>query len=258
MNMDTELEQLSASWDAKAEEWHRQVGAEGDANRRLNSDPVLWRMLGDVAGLDVLDAGCGTGYLLLKLMEKGARAVGVDVSAGMAAVARRDAAARGADADVRVADCAALNGIGDASIDRVVSNYVLMDLPDMRGAVREFHRVLRPNGSAVLIFSHPCFSPPDNGFSRLPDGRAVFRWGRPYFDEYEYREEWGHFTSPFICYHRPLSEYWRAFTGTGFEIVEFCEPTVEPVPGAEIDPQTLNRLRMMPNSVAFHLRKPGR
>ena len=36
---------------------------EGDGNRILNSDPVLWAFAGDVDGLTVLDAGCGTGYL---------------------------------------------------------------------------------------------------------------------------------------------------------------------------------------------------
>ena len=53
------------SWDAKAEEWAIQVGDEGDMNRRYQSDPVLWRMLGEVSGLTVLDAGCGTGYLAI-------------------------------------------------------------------------------------------------------------------------------------------------------------------------------------------------
>lgn len=47
----------------------------------MNSDPVLWDFLGDVRGGDVLDAGCGTGYLSRKLSAAGARVVGVDLSA---------------------------------------------------------------------------------------------------------------------------------------------------------------------------------
>ena len=36
----------------------------------MNSDPVLWELAGDVRGLAVLDAGCGTGYLSGKLRDK--------------------------------------------------------------------------------------------------------------------------------------------------------------------------------------------
>ncbi|MEH2145402.1 hypothetical protein [Nostoc sp.] len=53
-------------WDNTATDWDIQVGEEGDSNRILNSDPVLWSFAGNVAGLSVLDAGCGTGYLALK------------------------------------------------------------------------------------------------------------------------------------------------------------------------------------------------
>ena len=42
-----------------AEPGEVQVGADGDRNRRLNSDPVPWAFAGDVRGLAVLDAGCG-------------------------------------------------------------------------------------------------------------------------------------------------------------------------------------------------------
>ena len=44
-------------WDSIASDWHTQVGLDGDVNRRLNSDPVLWEFAGDVNGLTVLDAG---------------------------------------------------------------------------------------------------------------------------------------------------------------------------------------------------------
>ena len=77
-------------WDQKAQEWDGWIGKEGDFNRRYNTDPVLWRFLGDVSGLAVLDAGCGTGYLCNKLAQKGARVTGVDFSPRMIEVAKRN------------------------------------------------------------------------------------------------------------------------------------------------------------------------
>ena len=59
MPLDREQRSAKQLLDQKAQEWHRQVGDDGDNNRRFNSDPVLWRFLGDVQNLDVLDAGCG-------------------------------------------------------------------------------------------------------------------------------------------------------------------------------------------------------
>jgi hypothetical protein len=57
-----DLDDAGDFWDRVAVDWEIQVGDEGDDNWRLSSDPVLWRFVREVDGLDVLDAGCGTGY----------------------------------------------------------------------------------------------------------------------------------------------------------------------------------------------------
>src|SRR5690349_14465802 len=59
------------------------VGLDGDRNRMLNSDPVLWRFAGDLRGLKVLDVGCGTGYLSKHASARGAMVTGVDLSERM-------------------------------------------------------------------------------------------------------------------------------------------------------------------------------
>lgn len=56
-----------------ADDWRIQVGDDGDNNRLLNFDPVLWAFAGDVNGFTVLDAGCGAGYLSKKLHDRGAK-----------------------------------------------------------------------------------------------------------------------------------------------------------------------------------------
>ena len=87
---DREREDTRALWNRVADDWRIQVGDDGDGNRMLNSDPVLWEFAGDVSGLAVLDAGCGTGYLSRKLHDRGARVTGMDFSERMIEIARAD------------------------------------------------------------------------------------------------------------------------------------------------------------------------
>lgn len=142
-----------AFWNSIANDWDIQVGRDGDANRRLNSDPVLWRLAGDVAGLTVLDAGCGTGYLSRKLHERGAQVIGADLSYAMIEIART----KTPEVDFRVESCAELRTVRDGSVDLIGSNYMLMDTPDLEGTMSAFHRFLKTGAHAVLVFSHPCF-----------------------------------------------------------------------------------------------------
>jgi len=248
---DEKLDETRQFWDRVACDWDIQVGDEGDRNRILNSDPVLWAFVGDPSGMDVLDAGCGTGYLTRKLRSRGARAVGVDFSGEMVALAK----SKGGGVDFRVDSCSELRTLRDASFDVVVSNYVLMDLPDLDGAVRSFYRVLRHGGIAVVVFSHPCF-PAANSSS--DDGVVDYRWEHPYFERRKHIDPpWGHFTSDFIWFHRPLSDYWKAFKSAGFDVVDFDEPRLtEDRYHLAADDRSRRRASSFPFSAAFKLRKP--
>lgn len=246
-------EELRRSWDDKAADWHIQVGEEGDANRRINSDPVLWRLLGDVEGRTVLDAGCGTGYLSVKLARAGATVIGVDQSPEMIRIAAENIARAGVAARLHVGSASQLAALPDASIDRIVSNYVLMDLPDLEGAMAAFARVLRPGGHAVVVFLHPCFCPP-GGWERLPDGRVRTTWPWSYLERRQFEESWGHFRSPFIGFHRPLSAYFAAIFSAGLAVTAFEEPAAENREG--LTQAQVDHIRMTPYSVVMRLHRP--
>jgi SAM-dependent methyltransferase len=249
---DDPLEETRRCWNLLADDWRIQVGADGDSNRRLNSDPVLWEFVGDVRGLSVLDAGCGTGYLSGKLRERGARVTGVDLAERMIAIARADHP----DIDFRVDSCTELATLVDGQFDLVVANYVLMDIPDLHGTVRSFARVLKADGVAVLVFSHPCF--PQGNATVSEDGRELcYRWDFPYFEPMKCVDPpWAHFRTDFLWFHRPLSDYWKAFTAAGFGVEGFEEPriTEERYHLAE-NAHKLRNSKTRPCSVAFKLRK---
>ena len=247
-----ELDEVRDFWNRVADDWRIQVGNDENANRRLNSDPVVWAFAGDVSGLTVLDAGCGTGYLSKKLRDQGARVTGIDFSERMIAIAR----AQNPDIDFRVDSCSELATIDDGLFDIVIANYVLMDTPDLRAAMDAFNRVLKTDGVAVLVFSHPCF----------PQGRATvsgereetsYCWSFSYFEPKKCSDPpWAHFTSEFIWFHRPLSDYWKAFTAAGFGVVGFEEPRVtEDRYHLAATERGLTNSKTRPYSVAFKLQK---
>jgi len=232
-------------WDRVANDWDKQVGNHGDRNRLLSSDPVLWDFTGDVSGLRVLDAGCGTGYLSRQLAQKGAAVTGVDFSKRMIEIARGHAPG----IEFHIDSCSELRSLGDEQFDLLIANYVLMDLPDLPGTIRAFHRVLKPGGRAVLVFSHPCF----------PAGRATpsrkglaYRWDEPYFEAGKRIDPpWGHW------FHRPLSDYWKSFFDAGFRVTGFEEPRLTADRAhLALNERERERSSNRPYSVAFRLEKP--
>ena len=106
-------------------------------------------MLPSVEGALVLDIGCGTGELMAAYLDKGASVSGVDLSAGMLAIARERLDDR---ADLRAADATALP-FRDDGFDLVTASLILHELtaPVRHDVVAEMVRVARPGGHLLLV-----------------------------------------------------------------------------------------------------------
>lgn len=116
-------------------------------------EPVVREAFGDVAGLEVLDLGCGTGRHSLWLASAGATVTGVDFSEGMLEEAR---AKPGAEAVRFLAhDLQQPLPFAAGSFDLVVSGLVLEHLAALDAFFAEARRVLRPGGRAVVSAMHP-------------------------------------------------------------------------------------------------------
>jgi ubiquinone/menaquinone biosynthesis C-methylase UbiE len=104
------------------------------------------------SGESCVDLGCGRGAVTLGLAERvlpeGA-VVGLDVSNGMLAHARRLLAARGFDVDLRVGD-ASDPALPPGAADVVASSLVLFFLPDPAAALARWVDLLRPGGRIGL------------------------------------------------------------------------------------------------------------
>ena len=122
----------------------------------------------------------------------------------------------------------------DSGFDLVVSYLTLIDIDDIRAAIAEMGRVLRPGGS-LLVANLNSFSTAggwngDPGTGYLIDN---------YLDE---RAEWVSWRGILIRnWHRPFHAYMQALLAQGLRLVHFDEPT--PQGG---DPERVARYRRAP------------
>jgi SAM-dependent methyltransferase len=151
-----------SSAERNAQLWAQYNAEYTDANADTNwaLDEISWgiwgideselNVLGDVAGKDVVELGCGTAYFSAWLAKKGARPVGVDVTPEQLATARRMMAKTGLEFPLVEAD-AAETGLPDGSFDLCVSEYGASIWVDPYRWIPEAARLLRPGGRLVFL-----------------------------------------------------------------------------------------------------------
>jgi 2-polyprenyl-3-methyl-5-hydroxy-6-metoxy-1,4-benzoquinol methylase len=137
-------------WDNNAEQWHRLLG-ENDLNRRDLLDPIILQVLGDIKGKQILDAGCGDGYLCRKLARLGASITGVELSKKMLGFALEEQKRVPLTISYHHGNCSSLPFLIASNFDAIVTNNVIQDMVDYQGAFREFSRLLRPGGTYLHI-----------------------------------------------------------------------------------------------------------
>lgn len=97
---------------------------------------------------DVLDVGCGTGFLTVLLARLGHRVTGVDLTPAMLERASERLRLAGVTATLLEGNALALP-LEDDSFDFVLSRHVLWTMPDPEAAFREWIRVTRPGGEVA-------------------------------------------------------------------------------------------------------------
>lgn len=154
--MSFSTEEARRGWDAGAEAWDEFVESGADYYRVEVHGPALLEACGEVAGLRVLDLGCGQGWFSRQLARRGARVVGVDLSAAMLAHARRHEDEEPLGIEYVELDAARDPGRWPpGSFDLGTACMALHDMADAQGAIRGSWRVLSEGGRLVFSLPHP-------------------------------------------------------------------------------------------------------
>jgi ubiquinone/menaquinone biosynthesis C-methylase UbiE len=139
--------------------WQLASGSVAEANERYIMAAfgnawaqALVQLAAPEEGERVLDVACGTGPVAryaAALVGPSGRVIGLDLNAGMLAIARALPQREGIAIEWREGDATALP-FPDASFDRVCCQQGLQFFPDRPAALREMCRVLVPGGRLAL------------------------------------------------------------------------------------------------------------
>lgn len=181
--------------------------------------PAVWRLLGDVTGLAILELGCGDGSFGADLLARGAASyVGVDASHRMIDAATRrltGSAATLVRADLGRYEPAA------TSFDLIVSLRVLHYVRDLQFVLTRAASALRHGGRLLYSHEHPVIT---SNEAREPDGRRADWRVDDYFVSGP--REVVFLGRKVLKYHRTVEQHLEAVDAAGlrFQRLSECAP----------------------------------
>ncbi len=181
--------------------------------------PTLRAMLPPMAGLRVVDLGCGFGWFARWARGAGAASIlGLDLSEKMLARAATDT--NDPAIDYRRADLDQL-ALPHAAFDLAFSSLALHYLTGLPGLVATVHAALVPGGAFVFSVEHPIYTAPTHpAFETAPDGRRIWPLDG-YLSEGPRTTNW--FAPGVVKQHRAIGTYVTTLLGAGLTLTALDE-----------------------------------
>ncbi len=209
------------SWEPVAS-WYDEMLSSQDTFQTQVILPNLLRLL-PPKGKRIIDIACGQGFFSKNFADAGGEVLGIDIAPSLIERARENA---GKNLKFEVASASKMSMAESGYFDGGMIVLALQNIEDMPESLAEAARVLKNNGTLVIVLNHPCF--------RIPKASS---WG---FDETmntQYRRV-DHYGVPFsqkidmtpgaknegekihtMSFHRPLQDYVKFLVKAGFVVV---------------------------------------
>jgi SAM-dependent methyltransferase len=215
------LNRIASEWNQNAAARCRQIAEHKDISHDKVLIPAIVRLAAEVRGKNVLDIGCGCGYLAAKIGRSAKSVLGIDISQKMIEQATlRHATKNVSFMHVSIETLA----VGRRrAFDLCLSNMSVITMPDLRAAFEAVRNVLRPEGRFVFSIAHPCFW----NVYRHDESQSGFDYWCPHSVIAPFRITMDRRPLPArtTYFHRPLSFYCRSLRKAGFRIEDIDEPT---------------------------------
>ncbi len=243
------------AWEADSASYQERNAAQLDRWDRLGWG--VWDVpeddlhaLGDVAGMDALEYGCGACQFGIKVAMRGARVTGLDLTAAQLRHGQTMMAASGVRFPVVQADGESIP-FRDDSFDLVFCDHGVMGFADPYRTVPEVARVLRPGGTFVFNGTTPWIWV---AWGDDDDQPATREMRTDYFGlrRAEYAEPEG----ATITYQLPYGDWIRLFRANGLLVEDLIE--LRPPENADttyVDYAPLEWARAFPGEHIWKVRK---
>jgi SAM-dependent methyltransferase len=195
------------SWSGLFEWWVAEI-AEDPAYEEVVT-PLLLDVLRPQPGRRYLDVGCGEGRVMRTVANKGASAVGLDLSYQLV-----ERAGSGVVADLMAMP------LRDDSFDGVYSVLTLEHVEDHESFFVETARVARSGGVLALVINHPIWTAPGSTPISDSDGEVLWRPGE-YFSTVSSEVPAGE--SSVIFHHRSMATLLNAAADAGWHLEQMIE-----------------------------------
>lgn len=219
-----------------------------NANDTLEK-PIILELLGSVAGLRLLNLGCGDAAFGRELLQHNSvQYVGIDGSHNMIAAAQQNLTNTSGKVMLHTVE----DWIYPASaFDCVVSRLVLHYVADLAALCAKLYQTIASGGRLIFSVEHPVITCCDRAWT---SGTLRQDWLVDDYFETGLREtQW--LGASVKKYHRTVEDYFQILQGVGFAIEQLREsaPQREQMP----DKQTYLRRKRIPLFLFFAARKPA-
>ena len=217
---------IKSGWDEMSARYQRDAVVSTDD---VHYGPLIpgereYRLLGNVRGKCVLELACGGAQNSIALAKWGACVTAVDLSSKQLAHARELGKSTHANVALIQADIERLVMFPDGSFDTIVSSNGIEFVTDIYSCLREWHRVLRPGGVAVISTVHPL------GAFEWDEGQGALLVGNYFNLPVEVWHDVGESDGQRgLTFFRTVEEMFSTLTGAGFSVERVLEPAPYPL-----------------------------